>query len=106
MLYALEGVEGDVAIVRRDVAVEPGVMASDGLLRDGTMLDPDGEETVMLMFPVRPRLPIVKVEVAELLATILAGFEGEAVTVKSERTVKVIEAVCVSMPLLPVTTTV
>ncbi len=106
MLYVLEGVEGDVAIVRMDVAVEPGVMASDGLPRDGTMLDPDGEDTVKLMFPVKPRLPIVKVDVAELLATMLAGFEGEALTVKSERTVKVIDDVCVSVPLLPVTMTV
>jgi len=86
-----DGVEGDVAIVRMDEPVEPGVTAREEELSDGTMLDPDGAAAARLTFPVRPRLPRDKLDVAEVLATRLVGFVGEALTVKSDCTLKVID---------------
>ncbi len=95
-----------VAIVRVDVALEPGVRLTLVGARVAVSPVAAGETAaVKPTLPVNPRLPAVTVEVAELPATTVAVV-GLAETVKSAVTVTVTVAVCDRAPLVPVTVTV
>ncbi len=101
------GVAAVVAMVRAEVALDPGVRLTLVGARVAVSPVAAGETAaVKPTLPVNPRLPAVTVEVAELPATKLAGLAAEAVTVKSAVTVTVTVAVCDRAPLVPVTVTV
>ncbi len=82
-----------VAIVRVSVIADPKGRLTLLLLRKAVRpLIPDGATVLMVMVPLKPRLPSVTVDDAEAPATKLAGVGTVAVIVKSELTMNVMVA--------------
>ncbi len=84
------GVEAVVAIVRTDVPVPPKVNAT-GLVPKVRVrpVTGAGVDAARVMPPVKPRLPKVMVEVAELPAAKVEGVAAPALMVKSGVTMTV-----------------
>lgn len=95
-----------VVIVSVEVELEPGVkVALVGLTATVRPVAVGDTAADSVTVPVNPKLLTVIVEVPELPARMETAV-GLAVTVKSEVTVKVNAAVCVVVPLTPLTVTV